>query len=92
MQPYEVTDKDAHLICCVQFIDGNNIKKDHLFCKNITVGVKAQDLFEILDTFKSENNLNWPKGVGICPGRARSMSCCYGGLLALIRSKSPYTL
>jgi hypothetical protein len=47
--------KDAHLICYVRFIDHNNIIEDLLFCKNITAGAKAQDLFEILDIFISEN-------------------------------------
>jgi hypothetical protein len=63
-----------------------------LFCKNITAGAKAQDLFEILDTFISENNFNCPKCVGVCTDGARSMSGCYGGLQALIRSKSPNAL
>jgi hypothetical protein len=58
--------KDAHLICYVRFIDDNNIIEDLLFCKNTTAGAKAQDLFEILDTFMCENNLNWPKCVGVC--------------------------
>ena len=94
LQLDEATDnnKDAHLICYVRFIDGNNIKEDLLFCKNITAGAKAQDLFEILDTFISENNLNWHKCVGVCTDGARSMSGCYGGLQALIRSKSPNAL
>jgi hypothetical protein len=48
----EATDnnKDAHLICYVQFIDDNNIIEFFLFYKNITAGAKPQDLFEILDT------------------------------------------
>jgi hypothetical protein len=90
LQLDEATDnnKDAHLICYVRFIDDNNIM-GLLFCKNITAGAKTQDLFGILDTFISENNLNWPKCVCVCTDGARSMSGCYGGLQALIRSKSP---
>ncbi|KFM64220.1 Zinc finger MYM-type protein 6, partial [Stegodyphus mimosarum] len=68
-----INNMDAHLISHVRFIDGNNIKKDLLFCKNI---IKAQDLFEISDTFLSENNLNWPKCIGIGTHRTRSMSVC----------------
>ena len=90
----EATDNnnDAHLICYVWFIDGKNIVEDILFCKSITAGAKAQDLFEILDTFISENNLEWTKCVGVCTDGARSMSGCYGGLQALIRSKAPDAL
>jgi hypothetical protein len=46
----EATDNnnDAHLICYVRFIDGNNIVEDLLSCKGITASAKAQDLFDIL--------------------------------------------
>ncbi|XP_075213767.1 zinc finger BED domain-containing protein 5-like [Lycorma delicatula] len=83
--------KDAHLMCYVRFKDGNNIE-DLLFCKNIIAGVKIQNLFDILDAFISENNLNWSKYVGVCTDGARSLSGCYGELQALIRSKSPNAL
>jgi hypothetical protein len=58
LQLDEATDNnnDAHLICYVWFIDGNNIVED-LFYESITASAKAQDLFEILDTFISENSL-----------------------------------
>lgn len=91
MQLDEATDnnKDAHLICYVRFVDGNNIAD--LFCKNITASAKAQDLFEILDTFISQNNLDWTKCIGICTDGARSMFGHYTGLQALIRSKVLWT-
>jgi hypothetical protein len=60
LQLDEATDNnnnDAHLICYVRFIDGHNIIEDLLFCKSITASAKAKDLFEILDTFISENSL-----------------------------------
>jgi hypothetical protein len=83
---------DAHLICYVRFIDSNNIVENVLFCKRITASAKVQDLFEILDTFISENSLEWTKWVGVCTDGARSMSGCYGGLQTLIRNKAPETL
>ncbi|XP_075223856.1 zinc finger MYM-type protein 6-like [Lycorma delicatula] len=94
LQLDEATDnnKNAHLICYVRFIDGNDIKEDLLFCKNIIAGAKAKDLFQNLYTFISENNLNCPKCVGVCTDGVRSMSGCYGGLQAVIRSKSPNAL
>jgi hypothetical protein len=87
LQLDEATDsnKDAHLICYVRFVDGNDIVED-LFCKSITASTKVQDLFEILNTFMVENNLEWTKCVGVCTDGGRSMSGRYGGLQALIRS------
>jgi hypothetical protein len=50
LQLDEATDKnnDAHLICYVQFTDGNNIVEDLLFCKSITASAKAQDLRSLI--------------------------------------------
>lgn len=94
LQLDEATDSnsDAHLICYVRFIDGNKIVEELLFCKSITARAKAQDLFEILDNFISENSMEWTKCVGVCTDGARSMSGCYGGLQAYIRTKAPEAL
>ncbi|XP_075034451.1 zinc finger BED domain-containing protein 5-like [Mixophyes fleayi] len=83
LQLDEATDsnKDAHLICYTRFVVGDNIVGDLLFCKSITAGTKAQDLFQIIDTC-----------FGVCTDGGRSMSGCYGGLQALIRSIAPDTL
>lgn len=60
LQLDEATDsnKDAHLICYVRFLDDNIIVEDLLFCKSINVSGKAQDLFQILDKFITESNLD----------------------------------
>jgi hypothetical protein len=43
----------------VQFIDGeDNIVEDLLFCKSMTAGSKAVDLFEIIDSFMDENSID----------------------------------
>ncbi|XP_076314948.1 protein FAM200A-like [Tachypleus tridentatus] len=80
--------KDAHLICYTRFVDGDKVVEDLVFCKSITKGTEAQDLFEIRYTFMHENNLDWGKCVGICTDGGRSMSSCYGGLQVLTRSKT----
>lgn len=41
--------------------DGNNIVEGLLICKSITASEKAQDMFEILVTFKAENKVEWTK-------------------------------
>jgi hypothetical protein len=94
LQLDEATDsnRDAHLICYVRFLDDNIIVEDLLFCKSISESGKAQDLFEILDKFITENNFDWEKCIGVCTDDARSMSGRYGGLQALIRSKAPHAM
>lgn len=46
-------------------------------------------MFEIVDSFMSENKIDWIHCVGVCTDGARSMSGCYSGLQALIRGKAP---
>lgn len=94
LQLDEATDNnnDAYLICYVRFMDSINIVEELLFCKSIINGAKAQDLFQILDSFIIQNNLDWAKCVGVCTDGARAMSGCYGGLQALIRRKAPDAL
>ncbi|KAL4101100.1 hypothetical protein QTP88_012347 [Uroleucon formosanum] len=94
LQLDEATDinKDAHLVCYIRFIDNDDMVEDLLFCKNITAGANAQDLFEILDNFMSENSVDWTMCVVVCTDGARSMSGCYGGLQALIQNKAPDAL
>ncbi|XP_076356887.1 zinc finger MYM-type protein 6-like [Tachypleus tridentatus] len=90
LQLDEATDsnKDAHLICYIWFVDVEKIVENLLFCKSITEGTKTQDFFEILDIFMCENNLDWTKCIGVCTDGGHSISGCYGGLPALIRSKA----
>lgn len=94
LQLDEATDnnKDAHLICYIRYVDSKSIAEELLFCKNITAGAKAQDLFHILNSFMLENNINWTNCVGVCTDGARSMSGRYNGLQALIRGKAPDAL
>nr|CAH7739189.1 unnamed protein product [Callosobruchus chinensis] len=67
--------------------------KTFFFCNSIDESGKAQDLFQILDKFITENNLDWEKCIGVCTDGARSMSDGrYGGLQALIRIKAPYAM
>lgn len=86
----EATDSndDAQLICYVRYIQENNLCEDLLFCKKICEGGKATDLFHILDSYMTENNISWVNCVGVCTDGARAMSGQYGGLQALIKTKA----
>jgi len=83
---------DGHLICYVRFIDGGIFHEDLLFCRTITCQARAVDLFEMLDSFMTENNLMWKMCCGIYTNGVRSMAGCYNGLQALIKQKAQYTV
>lgn len=87
----EATDsnKDAHLICYIRFMDKTNIIEALLFCKPIFGDTKAQTLFDITNDFMNCNNINWENCLDVCTDGARAMAGHYGGLQALIRKKAP---
>ena len=82
------SDDDAQLICYVRYILETIVCEDLLFCRKICESGKATDLFEILNSYMTENNINWENCVGVCTDGARAMSGQYGGLQALIKTKA----
>lgn len=87
----EATDshKDAHLFCYVRYVNEKHLIEDLLFCIEIKGGTSGKELFEIVDSFISENDINWEDCVGVCTDEGRSMSGHYQGLQSLIRAKAP---
>ncbi|GFY09573.1 zinc finger MYM-type protein 6 [Trichonephila clavipes] len=72
----EATDsnKDAHFIAYVRFWDGMSAVEEILFCKPIKLKATAIALFDILNNFINEANIEWKNCVGICSDGARTMS------------------
>ena len=86
------SNKDANLICYVQFINKNgDIVEDLLFCKHILFSCKAHDLFAILNNFFAKNTVDWKYCVGLCTDGARAMLGCFRGLRALVQGVAPRT-
>ena len=80
------SNKDAYLICCVRFIDGDdNIVEDLFFCKPILTNCRAHELFAIPNNFFQENNLEWKYCVCLCTDGARALSGRFGGLRTLVQ-------
>ncbi|XP_059366129.1 zinc finger BED domain-containing protein 5-like [Carassius carassius] len=91
LQMDEATDsnKDCLLITYVRFIDADDLRKDLLFCKQVTSRATADELFKIIDTYLREADLKWEDCVGICTDGAQAMAGRRGGLQALIKRISP---
>lgn len=87
----EATDsnKDAHLIAYVRFCDGISAVEELLFCKPIELKATALALFDILNDFINEANIEWKNCVGICTDGARTMSGRFQSVQALVKQKSP---
>ncbi|GFX66380.1 SCAN domain-containing protein 3 [Trichonephila clavipes] len=87
----EATDsnKDAHFIAYVRFWDGMSAVKELLFCKPIKLKATAMALFDILNNFINEANIEWKNCVGICTDGARIMSGRFKSIQALVKQKIP---
>ncbi|XP_047249242.1 zinc finger BED domain-containing protein 5 [Girardinichthys multiradiatus] len=91
LQMDEATDsnKDCLLITYVRFIDGDDMREELLFCKQVPDRATAEELFKIIDSYLKEVNLKWEDCVGICTDGAQAMAGKRGGLQALIKRVSP---
>ncbi|GFV68149.1 SCAN domain-containing protein 3 [Trichonephila clavipes] len=59
------------------------------FCKPIKLKATAIALFDILNNFINEANIEWKNCVGICTDGARTMSGRFKSIQALVKQKSP---
>lgn len=91
LQMDEATDgnKDCLLITYVRFIDGDDMREELLFCKQVPGRATAEELFKIIDSYLKEANLKWEDCVGICTDGAQAMAGKRRGLQALIKRVSP---
>ncbi|GFW10674.1 zinc finger MYM-type protein 6 [Trichonephila clavipes] len=83
------SNKDAHFIAYVRFWDGMSAVEELLFCKPINLKATAIALFDILNNFINEENIEWKNCVGICTDGARTMSGRFKSIQALVKQKSP---
>ncbi|GFU23708.1 SCAN domain-containing protein 3 [Trichonephila clavipes] len=70
------------------FWDGVSVV-ELLFCKPIKLKATAIALFDILNNFINEANIEWKNCVGICTDGARTMSGRFKSIQALVKQKSP---
>ena len=72
----------AQLMAFVRFINKNEIVNQFLFCKELSVTTKGEDIFNILNNYLDKCQLSWKWCVGICADEAPSMVGCIKGLVA----------
>ena len=55
----------AQLLVYVRYVYGRSIKEDILFCKPLETRTTGEDIFKVLDSFVTSNDLWWSRCVGI---------------------------
>ncbi|XP_072391924.1 zinc finger BED domain-containing protein 5-like [Diabrotica undecimpunctata] len=77
----------AQLMVYVRYIHENKtIKKDYLFCEPLSTRTTADEIFNKLDEFFTENGLDWMNCVGFCSDGARAMIGRFGGVDTKVKS------
>ncbi|GFW65252.1 SCAN domain-containing protein 3 [Trichonephila clavipes] len=87
----EATDsnKDAHFIAYVRFWDGMSAVEELIFCKPIKLKATEIALFDILNNFINEANIEWKNCVGIGTDGARIMSGRFKSIQVLVKQGTP---
>lgn len=94
LQLDEATDvsKDAQLLAFVRFADGNEMKEEFLFCKQLPEFTTSSEIFKAIDEFFQEHDIPWAKCFALCTDGARSMAGLKSGLIALVKQVAPNVL
>lgn len=87
----ETTDvsSDAQLLTYIRYEHEGELQEDFLFCRTLTDRATGEQLFATLDSFISDNGLDWQSCVGICSDGARAMTGKYSGLVTRVQAVAP---
>ncbi|KAL4083746.1 hypothetical protein QTP88_029062 [Uroleucon formosanum] len=91
LQVDEATDKhrQSYLLAYVRFIDDKDIREEILFCEPLTTNATGKCIFDIIDNFFKQHNMQWQKCVSLCTDGARAMAGQYNGLQGLVKAVAP---
>ena len=71
-----IADND-NLLAFVRFETSESVEEEMLFCKPLPTRTTGADIFNCLDGFMKENEIDWSKCVGVTTDGARAMSGNY---------------
>ena len=82
----DITNKEQ-LIAFVCLVNKNKIANQFLFCKELSVTTKGEDILNILNDYLDKRQVLWKSCVGICTDGAPSMVGCIKGFVSFIKKK-----
>jgi hypothetical protein len=79
----------AQLISYKRYIEGESLKTDFFFCKNLPGKTTAEEIFRVTDVYIRENNLRWEVCVSFCTDGSAPMTGKVKGFKAKVREVNP---
>jgi hypothetical protein len=75
----------AQLTAYIRYTEGEFLKTNLFFCKNLPRKTTGEDTFHVTDAYMRENILRWEDCVSICTDGAASMTGKVKGFKAKVR-------
>ena len=91
LQLDESTDVSGHaqLLANVRFIDGDIIRENYLFCKQLPGKTTGEEVFRVTSEYLEQCNLSWENCVSVCTDGAASMTGRYKGFVSRVKEVNP---
>ena len=77
------------LLAFIRFVDGSQIINQVLYCKEMSLTTRGQDVFYILSAYFEKWNLSWNLCIGICTDWAPCMVGSIKGFVSLVQKENP---
>ena len=77
------------LLAFVRYVYDRDIQEDLFLCKTLPTSTTGEEIFNILDTFMSENKIPWKKCLDVCTDGAESLTGLIKGVVSRIKKENP---
>ncbi|XP_064113661.1 zinc finger BED domain-containing protein 5-like [Macrobrachium nipponense] len=79
----------AVLLVFVRYVSDESVHEDLLLCQALETTTRGEDIFKILDTYFTKNDLSWVLGIAVCTDGAKAMTGSVKGVIGLIKNVAP---
>ncbi|GBM20951.1 Zinc finger BED domain-containing protein 5 [Araneus ventricosus] len=78
------------LLVIARYLNVNELEENLLLCNPLTKRCTCEDIFNVIQGYFCENEIDWAKCCGVCTDGGKSMSGCYKGLRGRIKIVAPH--
>ncbi|XP_043934413.1 zinc finger BED domain-containing protein 5-like [Protopterus annectens] len=79
----------AILLVIARYLKDNEVEENLLLCHPLSQRTRGEDIFNVIDCYFKEKEINWSNCCGLCTDGAKSMSGIYSGLRGLVMKVAP---